>query len=325
MIVVTGATGFVGRHLVAQLLRSGHPVRVLAPPRVVNHFENRRRAWPWAEAGDAEIFPGSIFNAESLFQAVQGAHTIFHLASAQWWGGISDLEQVDIIGTRQVIAAARSARVGRIISLSHLGAAPSSAFPLLRIKGQFETILKESGLAYTIFRCGILFGEEDRFINNFAMLMRTNPLFVLQPGEGEDLLNPLYIQDLVKALEASLEKVELVDEIVDIGGGEYINFNELTRTVMRVTNTGRSIVSIPPYLLRTLTTLANVFFPRWPATRQWFDILAGNRTAQLGNLYEYTGVRPVRFEDTLLTYMPDRNYTWELIRFIFTRRAGWRF
>lgn len=325
MIVVTGATGFVGRHLVAHLLRSGHPVRVLTPPRVVNHFENRRRAWPWAEAGDAEIFPGSIFNAESLFQAVQGAHTIFHLASAQWWGGISDLEQVDLVGTRQVVAAARSARVGRIISLSHLGAAPSSAYPLLRIKGQFENILKESGLAYTIFRCGILFGEEDRFINNYAMLMRTNPFMVLQPGEGEDLLNPLYIQDLVKALDASLEKVELVDEIVNVGGGEYISFNELTRTIMRVTNTGRTIFKTPPYLLRTLTILANVFFPRWPATRQWFDILAGNRTAQLGNLYEYTGVRPVRFEDTLLTYMPERNYTWELLRFIFTRRAGWRF
>ena len=80
MIVVTGATGFIGRHLVTELLRSGHPVRVLVPPRVVNYFENRQRQWPWAEAGEAEVFLGSIFNAESLFQAMQGVHTIYNLA-----------------------------------------------------------------------------------------------------------------------------------------------------------------------------------------------------------------------------------------------------
>jgi NADH dehydrogenase len=325
MIVVTGATGFVGRHLVAQLLRMGHPVRVLVPPRTVNAYERRQRPWPWAEAGAAEIIPGSIFNAESLFQAVQGVHTIFHLASAQWWGSIRDLEQVDIVGTRQVIAAARSARVGRVYVLSHLGAASSSAFPLLRIKGQVEELLRESGLAYTIFRCGVIFGPEDRFFNNYAMLMRTNPFFILQPGSGEFLLHPLYINDLVKALEISLERIDLVDQVVEIGGGEYVSWEELSRTLMRVSGAGRMVVRIPPYLLRTITNMLNVLFPSWPATRQWFDIIGGNRTANLGNLFNYTGVRPVRFEDTLLTYMPHRNYFWELVRFVFTRHSGWQF
>ncbi|MCI0712803.1 MAG: NAD(P)H-binding protein [Chloroflexi bacterium] len=325
MIVITGATGFVGRHLVAELLRNGHLVRVLVPPRVVNYFENRREGWPWADAGEAEVFLGSIFNAESLYQSVQGAHTLIHLASAQWWGSSRDLEQVDLIGTRQVIAAARSARIGRLIVLSHLGAGPSSAYPLLRIKGQMEDLVRASGLAYTIFRCGLLFGDDDRFINNYAMLMRTNPLFVFQPGAGENLLNPLFVGDLVKGIEASLEKVELVDETIEIGGGEYISFNELTRTIMRVSGASRTILSLPPYLLKTLTATANILFPRWPATRQWFDVLAGNRTAKLGNLFDYTGVRPVRFEDTLLSYMPEKRYGLELLRFIFRRRPGWRF
>jgi hypothetical protein len=54
-------------------------------------------------------------------------------------------------------------------------------------------------------------------------------------------------------------------------------------------------------------------------TPQWFDILASNRTAQLGNLYDYCGVRPVRFEDTLLTYMPRRRYGVEMLRFLWSR------
>lgn len=323
MIIVTGATGFVGRHLVARLLRSGNPVRVLVPPDVVARY--RRRPWPWAEAGEAEIFEGSIFHGESLFKAMQGVHTVFHLASAQWWGSRQDLERINLLGTRQVITAARTARVGRLVVLSHLGAEPSSAYTLLRVSGQVEELVRAGGVAYTIFRCGLIFGPDDNFVNNLAMILKSNPLFVFQPGQGENLLHPLYIEDLISALENSLEALSLVDQTVDIGGGEYVNFNELIRTTMRVTKTRRLLVPIPPYFLRSLTGAINVLFPRWPITRQWFDILAGNRTAQLGNLFHYTGVHPVRFEDTLLTYMPQRYYSFELLRFIFRRRPSVRF
>ncbi len=325
MIVVTGATGFVGSRLVAQLLRSGNPVRVLVPPQVIAYYQRRRRDWPWADAGEAEIFEGSIFHGESLFQAMQGAHTVFHLASAQWWGSRRDLEHVDLLGSRQVITAARSARVGRLITLSHLGAEPSSAYTLLRVKGQVEELVRAGGVAYTIFRVGVIFGEDDNFFNNLAMILRTNPLVVFQPGAGENLLHPIHIDNLIEALENSLEMLSLVDETVDIGGGEYISYNEVVRTVMRVSRKRRLIISLPPYMLRWLTSVANFVFPRWPVTRQWFDILAGNRTAKLANLYHYTGVHPVRFEDTLLTYMPTRRYGFELLRFIFRRRPGIRF
>lgn len=325
MIVVTGATGFIGRHLVTQLIESGNPVRVLVPPGVIGYYTRRNRRWPWAEAGEAEIFRGSIFHGESLFQSMQGAHTVFHLAGAQWWGNRRELEHVELVGTRQVITAARSARVGRIISLSHLGAEPSSAYNLLRVKGQVEELIRASGVAYTIFRCGVVFGPDDSFVNNLAMMLRANPVFFLQPGAGESLLHPIFIGDLIQALFNSLEAISLVDETADIGGGEYLSLHELIRTVMRVSGARRVIIPIPPYMLRWTVGLANTIFPRWPVTRQWFDILAGNRTAQLGNLYHYTGVRPVRFEDTLLTYMPRRRYGLEFSRYIFRRRPGTRF
>jgi hypothetical protein len=81
---------------------------------------------------------------------------------------------------------------------------------------------------------------------------------------------------------------------------------------MRVTRTPRTLVSIPPYTLRVLTGAINRVFPRWPMTPQWMDILASNRTAPLRNLYDIFEMRAVRFEDTLLTYMPGHNYLLEL-------------
>lgn len=310
MILITGATGLVGRDLVPHLAERDWPVRVLVQPR-----RRRRTTWP----DGVDVIEGQLDDAAALHTAMQRVHTVIHLASAQGWGTRRDLERVDIEGTRAVIAAARSARVGRLIYLSVIGAEPASAYDLLRVKGQVEGLVRNSGVAYTIMRCGVIFGPEDRFVNGVAMLLRSNPLFYLQPGEGENLLHPLYVLDLVKALENSLENIDLVDQTIEIGGAEYVSYNEMIRTVMRVSSARRMIVSLPPYLLRTINNVVSRVFPRWPMTPQWIDILAGNRTAKLGNLYDYCGVRPVRFEDTLLTYMPQRHYLPELIRFIFTR------
>lgn len=313
MILVTGATGFIGRHLVKKLADSEHRIRIIGL--------NRRRMerLGWHEHPCIEIVDGSIFKPEDLHRAMLGVHTVFHLASAQWWGRFNDLERIDVGGTRNIITAGRSARIGRIIVLSHPGAEPSSAFNLLNIKGKVEEAVRTSGIAYTILRCGVIFGPEDRFVNNIAMLLRLNPFFTFQPGAAEALLSPLHIDDLVTVLEKSLEVIDLVDNTVEIGGAEYITYNEMLRTVMRVSRARRTIIAVPPFLLRGITSFMKIFIPRWPMTAQWFDMLAGHRTPELSNIYNYTGVRPRRFEDTLVMYMPQRRYFFELLRYLLRR------
>jgi uncharacterized protein YbjT (DUF2867 family) len=315
MILITGATGLVGRQLVPQLVGAGWPVRVIVTPR----RGGRPPRLPWPHDLPVEVVVGDLDDQASLHEAMQGVHSVFHMASAQWWGSRRDLERVDIQGTRNLVAAARSARIGRLYYLSQLGAEPSSAYTLMRIKGVAEGLIRNSGVAYTVMRCGVIFGPEDRFVNGIAMLLRTNPFFFLQSGHGDSLLHPLYVLDLVQALANSLENIDLVDTTIEIGGGEYLTYNEMIRTVMRVSGAHRMIVTVPPYLLRSSNRLVSRVVRRWPMTPQWFDILASNRTAQLGNLYDYCGVRPVRFEDTLLTYMPRRRYGVEMLRFLWSR------
>jgi NADH dehydrogenase len=270
--------------------------------------------------GDVTLVEGSLHDVEALHQAMLGVHTVFHLASAQWWGSRRDLDNVDVQGTASIITAARSARIGRLALVSHLGAAPSSAFTLLRAKGQVEEMVRASGLAYTIFRSGVVFGKHDVFVNGIAAALRTNPLIFLQPGQGESLLHPIFIDDLVEALVRSLEALNTVDQVLEVGGPEYMTFNEMVRTVMRVTSTPRFIVSVPPYLLRTLTGTLQRLFRSYPITPQWFDLLASNRVGPLGSLYDTFGIRPVRFEDTLLTYMRERDFRRDLMRTMRQRR-----
>ncbi|MCS6871374.1 MAG: NAD(P)H-binding protein [Anaerolineae bacterium] len=311
MIVVTGGGGFVGKALIKRLAQQGEPVRVLSA--------RGERALAGLDE-TIEIIRGSLHDAESLYHAMVGAHTVFHLASAQWWGRKRDLERVDVQGTQNVIAAGRSARIGRLVVLSHLGAEPSSAFTLLRVKGRVEELVRNSGLAYTIFRSGIVFGRDDTFVNGIAQLLRANPLIFLQPGRGESLLHPLYIGDLVEALVRSMEHLDTVDQTLSIGGPEYMTFNEMVRTVMRVTRAPRLIVSVPPWTLRALANLISRFFPYFPLTPQWLDLLASNRTASMSALYDLFEMQPRRFEDTIVTYMRGRRYRLELLRATLRRR-----
>ncbi len=313
MILVTGAAGFVGRHLVAQLLAQGLAVRCLAPP--------GRDAALLTPAGLTvpELAGGHLLDEESLFRAATGVHVIFHLASAQWWGRTRDLQRYELAGTRNLVRAARAARVGRIITLSHLGAARTAAWPLLQVKGLVEEIIRQSGLAWTIIRSGLIFGEDDAFINALALSLRANPLFFLMPGRGEVVMQPIHIDDLVSALAASLRRLELVDTLVEIGGPEYISLRDLLSTLMRVWHMPRFLISVPPWLLRRMAVLYSRLLPRVMLTPQLLDLLAISRVTQIGNAWNYFGVRPRRLEDNLLDWQSPYGFR-QLLRASFRSR-----
>jgi NADH dehydrogenase len=276
---------------------------------------------PWQKSSvQPEIVVGNVLNEEALFRAVTGIHAIIHLENAFWWGRPRQLERIELVGTRQLITAARAARVGRLITVSHLGASPASAYTLMRVKGLVEEGLRASGIAYTVIRSGIVFGEQDSFVNHIAMMMRTNPFFFVMPGHGEVVLHPIYIDDLVRAVARSLELVDTVDRVIEIGGPEYITLEDLVRTVMRVTGTPRMVIPVPPYLLRWVSSLYSRVLPRSLMTPQWFDVLGANRTTKLGNAFSDFGIHPRRLEDTLLTYMPGRSYWWPALRYSMRRR-----
>lgn len=315
MILITGGTGLVGRRVVERMMEEALPTRCLLP-------ERRQRRLPW-DIGNPyapEIVDGSVTDQEAFFRAVTGCHAVIHLENALWWGRRRDLEEVELAGARALAAVARSARVGRIITLSQLGAAPSSAYTLHRVKGEVEHVLRNSGVAYTIIRSGIVFSPEDTFINHIASMLRLNPAFFLMPGRGDTVLHPIYIDDLVEAIYRSLNLIRLVDKTVEIGGAEYMSLRDLMRTVMRVTGMRRILVGMPPYLLRWLTGAYGRLLPRSLMTSQWLDILAANRTAPLGNAYDYFGIQPRRFEETLLTYLPRRRHFAASISGTFRRR-----
>ncbi|HEC21323.1 MAG TPA: NAD-dependent epimerase/dehydratase family protein [Chloroflexi bacterium] len=313
MILVTGATGFVGRHLVRRLAGdAGLQVRVLLRPG--SDTTRLPRGVP------VHAMVGKITDVDSLLAAMDGVHTVFHLVGTETRGRHAQLEDVDIASIHAVVEAGLAARIGRLIYVSRVGADRASAFPVLRAKGEIEDVIRRSGLAYTIFRSSVLFGKGDRFSEHIAMLARAFPVYFV-PGDGEMILQPLWVEDLVTCLAMSLEDLSLIDATLSLGGPELLSYRRVVLRVMHAARSRRPIIGLPLLVNQAGAWFLDGLFARWPFTEYWIEMLSTNQTSELGTIERVFGFRPATFDIGLLDrYMENRRYALELLRYIFTQR-----
>jgi NADH dehydrogenase len=287
MILVTGATGFIGRALVRHLSETGQEVRVLLRPSPKS---------PRLPKGvPVEVAVVSLNDERGVRAALRGVHQVFHLASAAGAGRRGSLLTTDIEGTRTLTQAAQDAGVERLVFLSHVGAHRASAFPIHKAKGIAEDFIRKSGLPYTIIRSTTVFGPEDRFTNNIAATLRAVPFFFPVPGDGKILLQPLWIEDLATALLWALQNPNTINETYEIGGGEYFTFRQIVEILMSVTRTRRAFLPLSMPSMRALFVTLDPLIPNANISTYWLDYIAVNRTCPVENLPRAFGLMPARF------------------------------
>lgn len=287
MILVTGGTGFVGQVLIRHLVAMGHQVRTLLRPSKVS--PNLPLGVP------VEAVICGLKDERGLRAAMKGVNVIYHLAGAESKGTQADLMGVDIDGTRSIAKVAAEAGVERIFYLSHLGADRFSAYPVLKAKAIAENYVNQSGIASTIFRSAVIYGQNDHFTTDLARLLQISPWLFLMPGDGETALQPIWVEDLVVCLTLALDDPSTANRTFSIGGPEFLSFRQIVDTIASITNRKRWIVSIPPAYLRILTVMVEGTFRNFPLTVFWQDYLAADRTCELDTLPRQFGLLPERF------------------------------
>lgn len=307
MILVTGATGFVGRALLPRLAEAGLEVRCLIRP--------ARRSPRLPGGVPVQLALTRLTDARGLRSALAGVDTVIHLAGAEWRGQRGNLLEVDVNGTRALVEAAREAGVRRFLFVSHLGADRASAYPVLKAKGIAEEFIRQSGLPFTIFRSALLFGRDDVFVNALAALIKLIPGVFFMPGDGRTTLQPLWVDDLATCVEWSLQDESVVNQTLSLGGPEFITLAGLAEILLDKLRVQRRLVATSPVFLRWGAWFLEQTLPRAPLTSRLLDHLAVNRVCELTSVTRYFGLKPARLEQSL-DYLEARRWWPEISRLV---------
>ncbi len=311
MILVTGGTGFIGRVLVRHLTELGYPVRLLIRP--------SKRSPTLPKGVPVEVAVSSLTDVRSMRAAMLGVDIVYHLAGVEWRGAHASLMNTDILGTQMVSRVAAEAGVSRFFYLSHLGADRASAYPVLKAKAIAEENIRRSGVCHTIIRSALVYGLNDHFTSSLARLLNALPSFFFVPEDGNTLLQPVWVEDLVTCLVWSLDNDLTENQTYSVGGPEYLTFTHILNSILAQIKLKRTLVHVFPPYLRAMTVLCEDIFPGLPVSVYWLDYLATNRTCSLDTITRIFNILPSRF-DHRLDHLKETNWRTSLWRNLFRNR-----
>lgn len=282
MILVTGATGFVGRHLVRRLCAGKVPLRLLV----------HRRPPSQAFAGlNVEFAHGDMADPAALEMACAGCDAVVHLVAIIRERGRATFQAINHQGTRNVAAAAQKAGVRRFVHMSAIGAQDSLRFHYLRSKWQGEQAVVQSGIPYVILRGSIVFGPGDEFMTRLADLVRRLPVVPVL-GAGGNRFQPIHAADVAECLAQALARQEMSGQTLEIGGPEHLTYDQLVDVIMEALGKRRRKLHLPLALLRPLVWAGERLAPSFPVTSAQLAMIALDNVTALDSVASRFGFQP---------------------------------
>ena len=284
LILVTGATGFVGRRVVRVLAARGKRVRAMV------HRQGQGEG--------VEVHIGDVTDPSSLKSAMEGVEAVVHLVAVIRERGDATFDEVNHQGTSNVAQAAREAGAGCLVHLSAVGAVDDPLLPYLRSKWRAEREVVESGVPYTILRASIQFGGGDEFINTMAGAVKAFPI-VPVAGNGKTLFQPIAVEEVAECIAQAVDREELRGRTIEIGGPEQLSYNQILDTIARTYRIRRLKAHLPLAVMRRMVWLMERTLPSPPATGHQLDMLAIDNIAEPDTVERTFGFTPRRLEGNI--------------------------
>ena len=283
-VLITGATGFVGRAVAKEVLAQGHTVFV---------GSRRGAALPGTVGVPLDVTdPGSVLRAFGH----AAPDVVIHLVGIIAEAGAQTFTQVHLEGTRHVLAAC--GRGTRYVHMSALGAREDSASGYSRSKAQAERLVRESGLAWTIFQPSLIFGPGDDFFGRVLRELVSTAPVVPQIGDGSFPFRPVSVQDVALAFAGALEQPRTVGQTYALTGPEEFTFRRLLELELAALGRHKPIVPVPLALMNLMVPAMQVL-PKPPITRDQYAMLKEGNTAPNEPARTAFGLPMHRLEDAL--------------------------
>lgn len=289
-VLVTGGTGVVGNPAIDHLLERGHEVRLLS-----RHAEEDVRLW---EEG-VEAYQASVADADSLRGAADGCDAVLHVA------GIVEEDppevtfaQVNVQGTRNLLAEAERAHVSRFIYVSSLGAERGES-DYHRSKRAAEEAVRGYSGNWLIVRPGNVYGPGDEVISLLLKMVRTMPAIPMVGG-GDQRFQPIYAEDLGEALALAVERDHPARECLEVAGLEITTTADILDRLERITGKNPPRIPVPELLAQTGTDVAEMLGVEVPVNSDQLVMLSEeNVLSQPNALVDVFGVTPTSLDDGL--------------------------
>jgi uncharacterized protein YbjT (DUF2867 family) len=250
LILVTGATGYIGGRLVPRLLKAGHRVRCLV------RDPSRLRGRPWAS--EVEIAASDVLQPDGLVPAMQGVHTAYYLVHSL--AGGADFHQRDLTAAGNFGTAARAAGVQRIIYLGALAEAGPGLSEHLRSRQQTGDALRAAGVPVTEIRAGVIVGSGSLSFEMIRYLTERVPVMIC-PRWVYTRAQPIGIREVLDYLAAAAVVIESTGRIVEIGGAEVVTYGEMMLIYAEARGLKRWMLPVPVLTPRLSSYWVNLVTP----------------------------------------------------------------
>jgi NADH dehydrogenase len=238
VLLLTGATGTVGRALLRPLIDAGTPVRCLV--------RDPRRLGP--DRVRVQIALGDLGDHLSFRHALRGVDTVVHLASVIRDQPHGSIEELSGVATWRLVQAAERAGVRRFVFFSTLGASTRSRGRLMRAKAVAEGAVHASALEHTVFAPSIIYAPHDPYLR---LLQRMSHLPVMPiPGAGRAAFQPICADDVAACVMAALGSDTAVGARYELAGPQTLTHREIVALALRAFGRPRPIVGVPLWLTR---------------------------------------------------------------------------
>lgn len=301
LITIYGGSGFIGRHVVRALARTGARMRIaVRRPDLAGHLQ------PLGGVGQIIPVQANVRFPDSLAAPAEGADAVINLVGILVPTGRQTFASVQDEGARHVALAARAAGARAFVQMSAIGADPRSPAAYARTKAAGEAAVTAVFPGAVILRPSIVFGPEDEFFNRFAALARIAPALPLIGG-GKTRFEPVFVGDVAKAVVAGLTGKAEAGAPYELGGPEILTMKEVMERVLDYTMRRRLLVPLPFWLAKTQAVFLQLL-PNPPLTLDQVrmletDNVVSEAAKRAGRTVQGLGIEPVAVEAVVPDYL----------------------
>jgi NADH dehydrogenase len=291
MILVTGATGFVGGHVVAALRSARKQVRCLVR-------DLRTAAKP--ELAGCELVEGDMTEPASLASATEGVECVVHLVAIRQ-GRAEQFERIMSQGTRDLLRAAQDAGVRRFVHMSALGLdeRTKDLVPYYRAKWSMEQAVEGSTIPFVIFRPSFVFAVDGGILPTFRKLARLAPVTPIA-GPGKQRLQPIWADDVAAYFVRAVDEEAATGGTFELGGPDVVSWNELWAKLKQAIGVRRPSVHVPMAFMRANALVTERLPGNIPLTRDLLTMMeAGDNVVTDGSAERVFQLPLVSLEEQL--------------------------